>query len=196
MITIEDNTKFYALKVSESYTLEATVNREEASPFFLGPSDNIREDEFYIVYYKEKLTNVTGHDSFAPNMKTQIPYYLEVNTSLLGNSDGPLQFKPNTDSYEPACMFKFEVPMNEENSTQLILKGKSLFYIRCERKWKMSSYIFLKRSEDASTGLKFHSGCTRSKAQHDQDTQFMLFRLQEFKPSENTAHLNASNGSP
>lgn len=192
MITIQDDEELYGLKVSNSYTLEATANREEASPFFLGPSDNVREDEFYIVYYGQKLLNVKGH-LVAPNMKVQIPYYLEAHTSLFGKNDGPLRFKPNTDSDESAYKFKFEVPMDEENSTQLILRGKSLFYICCQRDWRMSSYIFLTKSGDATTGLNFQSGCTHSKAQHDQDTRFMLFRLQEFKPSDGAVHHNALN---
>ena len=183
MITIEDDVEFYFLKVSKSYALEATPNEEEADPFFLGPSDDIREDEFCIVYYGKKLINLKGR-LVVPDLKLQIPYYLEALTSVFGNNDGPLYFKPNTESDEPACKFKFEVPMNEENSTHLIMKGKGLFYIGCGRKWRMSSYLFLRKSGDSSTSINFHSGCTHSKAYHDQRTRFMLFRLQEFKPCE------------
>ena len=181
MITFEDEKEFYGLKVSESNTLQATDIKEEASPFFLGPSDSMCENEFSIIYYGQKLTNIKGR-LVAPKFKIRIPYYLEVRTNLFGNNDGPLQFKPNPDSYETACKFKFEVPMNEENSTQLILKGTCLFYICCERKWKMTSYIFMEKSGDASTGWNFHSGCTNSKAQHDQEKRFLLFRLQEYQP--------------
>ena len=192
MITIEDDAEFYGLKVTKGKTLEATATREEASPFFLGPSDNIHKDEFYIVYYAQRLNETKGH-LVVPNTEIRIPYYLEANPNIFGGNSGPLQFKPNVGADDSSYKFKFEVPMTDENSTKLILKGKSLFYISCQRKWKMSSYIFLKRSQRPSDDWEFQSGCTHSKARHDQKEHFMLFRLQELKPTDRNFVRSAAN---
>ena len=141
------------------------------------------------------MTRVKNH-FVAPNTETRIPYYLKADTSLFGNNSGPLRLKPNTDPEAVEYKFKFEVPMNEEHSTQLIMKGEKLFYICCQRKWKRASYILLTKSGEKSGAFNFRSGCTNSNAEHDQDTSFMLFRLQKYTPmdSVNTTDTASSCG--
>ena len=190
MITFEDDKEFYGLKVSENYVLEASEKKEDVAPFFLVKSSDTFEDGFYIVYYGQKLCQRKGR-LVAPNTAIRIPYYLEANPSFFGNNDGPLYLKPNTDSKASEYKFKFEEAMNEKNSIQRIMKGDKLFYIRCPRKWKMASYLYLTKTRAESTGWRFHSGCTHSKERHDQITGFMLFRLQEFKP-EDSPHPHAT----
>ena len=185
MITFEDDKKFYYLKVSENHVLEASEKKEDVAPLFLIKSSDTFEDEFYIVYYGQKLSQRKGR-FVALNTAIKIPYYLEANPSFFGNNDGPLHLKPNTDSEAAEYKFKFEEPVNRKNSIQRIMEGNELFYLCCPRKWKVASYLYLTKTGTESTGWRFHSGCTHSKERHDQTTGFMLFRLQEFNPKDSS----------
>ena len=185
MITFEDGHDFYYLKVSGNHALEAG-EQEEAAPLFLVSSSNTFEDEFYIVYY-EHMSSQRNGSCVTPSAAVSIPYYLEANPSLFGNNDGPLKFKPNADSRASEYRFKFEEPMNENNSVHQIMKEKKFFYLRCPRKWKMASYLYFSKTQ--STGCIFRSGCTHSTERHDQITGFMLFQLQPFKPEDSPSTL-------
>ena len=186
MITFSDDYTLYSLKVSDNCVLEASETKEEASPFFLVKCNDTFEEEFYIVYYGQILNERKGR-FVAPSTAVSIPHYLEASPSFLGNHDGPLSFKPNTDFKASEYKFKFEELLNEKNSVHQIMEQEKPFYIRCPRNWKTASYLSFTKTE--STGWRFCSGCTGSKERHNQTTCSMLFRLQAFKPEESPPTL-------
>ena len=193
MITFADDITLYSLKVSDNCVLEASEAKEEASPFFLVKCNDTFEEEFYIVYYGQTLSQRKGR-LIAPSTAVSIPHYLEASPSFLGNHDGPLFFKPNTDFEASEYKFKFEELLNEKNSIHQIMDQEKPFYIRCPRNWKTASYLSFTKTE--STGWRFCSGCTGSKERHNQTTCSMLFRLQAFKPEESPLTLpQVENGS-
>ena len=165
-----------------NYTILATTDISNASPFFIFPTDEGNHPfEFHIAYKNNnqrlQKRRDSSHTSKPEQATEQIPRYLSVPLTICGVNKGPLQLK-HLIMEEGRLVLQTRIgkdkgPVNLHDW----LNGKEVFFIKCaRRKFKRDGYICVKQQRRGGED-EWITACVPFKFLHDEREFFMLFQL-------------------
>ena len=167
--------------VNDDYTVHATRNPENASLFFIVPSDNKHPNEFHITYMgedrrllKKRVSTLTPASQ---RPMQAIPRYLNASVSVFGTNPGPLQLRYYVSSSSQLLLFGRVADEKGPVSPQRWLQGRDMFFINCaRRKFKKDGYIAMRRRQRCGQ-VEWITSCLPQRGDHNGFSIFMLFRL-------------------
>ena len=178
-----------------NYTVHATTDISNASPFFVFPTDEGSHPyEFHITYKDNNQRSQKKQDTSSaskPDQVTeQIPRFLSAPVTICGVNKGPLQLK-HLIMEEGRLVLETRIgkdkgPVDPQNW----LNGQEVFFIKCaRRRFKRDGYICVKQQRRGGED-EWITACVPFKFLHDEREFFMLFQLlpASYKPqSQNTS---------
>ena len=168
--------------VHEDYTVRATTNPQNASLFFILPSDNGKHPhEFHITYMgdnrrllKKRVSSLTP---VSQKPIQAIPRYLNASVSVFGTNPGPLQLRYHVSCRSQLLLFGRVSNENGPVSPQRWLQGHDMFFINCaRRRCKKDGYIAM-RQRHRHGQAEWITSCLPRREDHNDFSIFMLFRL-------------------
>ena len=167
--------------VNDDYTVRATRNPQNASLFFIVPSDNKHPNEFHITYMgdnwrllKKRVSTLTP----ASQRPIQaIPRYLNASVSVFGTNPGPLQLRNYVSSSSQLLLFGRVSNEKGPVSPQRWLQGRDMFFINCaRRRFKKDGYIAMRKRQRCGR-VEWITSCVPRREDHNEFSIFMLFHL-------------------
>ena len=166
--------------VDESHHVMASSKKENASKFYVKPSDNPKHpDEFYICYYDTDISELRNKDTSYQFDGTKefvepIPRYLMTPTDAFGRNSGPLKLKYQMRSRDSrlslvSCIRKRHQP---PVSLSEWMSGREMCFIQCARRKHMKGYIAVVENLYG----QYDTCCVHSKHNEDESMSFMLFQ--------------------
>ena len=164
----------------DNYAVEATRRIENASEFYVIPSDDGEHPYEFLIGYRGDETKQPERSSITASAlaNTQmgpIPRYLNSPVNFHGNNTGPLHL--HYEVQERKSRLTLQSRLVKEYSpvdTRTWTSGGDLFFINCSRrKFKRDGYICVKSTRQQ----RLITACVSSVTSNDERNTWMLFRL-------------------
>ena len=155
--------------VNDDYTIHATTDIMNASPFFIIPNDEGSNAYEFHIAYRQPSQGEQASSSMEPILR-----YLSAPLTICGVNMGPLQLK-HLIMEEGRLVLETRIgkdkgPVNPQNW----VNGREAFFVRCaRRRFKRDGYICVKQQGRG----EWITACVPFKFFHDERDTFMLFRL-------------------
>lgn len=179
------------LRVTDTYAVMGTRNRQEASEFHIIPNDGtVKANEFLIGYYKDINEPIIRqrherHHSIVSeaNQTSKVMTYLNAPLTLLGRNSGPLYVQDTVS--DSTCRFVLHSRVISQKKNQLPIplsswtSGGDMFFINCSRRsYRRDGYLSISRRPGGRNRPEtYDTTCTSSTRHHDGRNVFMLFQL-------------------
>ena len=159
--------------VSDNFTVRGTRNAQEASLFFITPSETGSHPyEFHIAYMGDDHLQSTP--TLSQKALNVIPRYLNANVSAFGTNSGPLRLEYHVSGHSRLLLFERVADKKGPSSIQTWVQGQDMFFINCARRWmKRDGYIAVKQNDEE----EWITCCVARRSSHDDTNTFLLFRL-------------------
>ena len=163
--------------VDEFYHVTAVSKKENASKFYIKPSNHPKHpEEFCICYYDSDIVELQDKDQFDETKEfvEPIPRYLVTPTDAFGRNPGPLKLKYHVRSRDTRLNLVSCIRRRHQTPVSLSewISGREMCFIQCARRKHMKGYIAVMRNELYC----YKTCCIHSRRNEDESRYFMLFQ--------------------
>ena len=179
-----DDKIFWRVNKADKFAVEATRKVDDASLFYVFPSDSgAHPYEFIIGYYGDEPNQpATSLSTVSPLGKTQIEpvaCYLNAPVNIVGENSGPLRLQYEVqEKCSRLTLLSRLVKGHSPVDTKAWVSGRDLFFINCARRtWKKDGYICVKQITVPGQQPRLITACVSSVKHNNERDLWMLFRL-------------------
>lgn len=183
LIWCNEDSKIY-LKVHERSSVVGTLERKEASTFYLQHSTNEEDTNEFSIVYK----NYSGCKQCR---------FLTICLNRLGHSSGPLEVKEVANNPDHDAFTLHSQRPNDEKDPSVHIKSweNGPFFFKCaNRNRGFDGYIAMTKQRQA--GFEYTTKCVRQKSEHNKPHTWLLFHFEhqeEEKDGETEEERRGSN---
>ena len=168
----------------DNFAIEATRKVENASLFYVIPSDDGDHPyEFIIGYYGDEptqpLTPISAASSLGKTRVEPVARYLSAPVNIAGENSGPLHLQYEVqEKRSRLTLLSRLVKGYSPVDTRAWVSGRDLFFINCARRaWRKDGYVCVKLITGRGQQPRLITACVSSVKSNNEHNLWMLFRL-------------------